>query len=190
MTQRTIGGEIHIMLDLETLGLSAHAPLISIGAVMLSEDPNIEFERPHFYRAIKSDLSPPFEPDFDTFTWWLRQSDDVRDVFQAAVLPAEAIQAFSSWIHSYPGQRIQPLFWAKPAHVDMPWLEHSFRVYGYPFPWTHRDIRDLQTFIAIADPNGELAPPDTDDKHNALEDAKWQAAYLKRLLALHSNRIA
>jgi len=172
--------KLHLMIDVETLGLSPRAPIVSLGAVLFDQEGFYQT----FYRAAKPELGGPFEPDFDTVRWWMRQSDEARAVFQdpEATDVGTMLMRFSFWLEEHCfGKKYK--VWAKPTHKDIPWLEHNLRTFGQDIPWSHRDVLDLQTAIHLLDPNGELQPPDNTEHHNALADAQWQVTYLQALLA-------
>lgn len=168
----------HIMLDIETLGVSSRSPILALGAAALgSSGPPREF-----YRAVKPSLAPPFEPSFGTVSWWAQQSMEARGVFSDpdAASSAEMCLAFLEWwgLHADKDTKL----WAKPPHFDVVILQHTLAVHGYRPPWSHRNILDLRTLIHLKDPDGALQPPDIAGHHNALSDAVWQAEYLTRLL--------
>ena len=75
----------NLMLDIETLGVSMDAPLISIGAVFF--EPLTGKCGDEFYRVIT--LSSALENSFvdpKTLQWWMIQSDSARAVLMTRLL--------------------------------------------------------------------------------------------------------
>ena len=165
----------HLMIDIETLGTSNCAPILSIGAVVVGEDST-------FYEKCHPSLEPPFEPDFSTLQWWVKQNDKAREAFDGGIPWQRAMSNFS-WFYSQMVNQYGDLkVWAKPPRFDVAILEFAMKQAGLTIPWNHRNVLDLRTLIYLKDPKGDLAPPPTSDKHNALEDARYQAEYLRILL--------
>lgn len=68
----------HLMLDMETMGNSPDAPIVSIGAVFF--DPSTGNTGAEFYQVVSLESSMSFgmKPDASTIQWWLKQSSEAR----------------------------------------------------------------------------------------------------------------
>ncbi|EIC2136778.1 3'-5' exoribonuclease, partial [Citrobacter freundii] len=77
----------HLMVDMETMGNSPDAPIVSIGAVFF--DPSTGNTGAEFYRVVSLESSMSFgmKPDASTIQWWLKQSSEAR----SAILVDEAM---------------------------------------------------------------------------------------------------
>ncbi len=172
----------HVMIDIETLGRTPRAAILSIGAVGM-DDAFTEFA--DFYIAVDPAQSHGGEYDIDaeTVAWWAQQSDEARAVFTdpERVHIAQALSAMESWLQHVPRPR---KVWAKPPRFDVAILEHAYRAEIRRPWWDHRDVLDLRTLIYLRDPDGLLRPLVDGVKHNALSDARQQARYLARLMGM------
>ncbi len=170
---------VHIMIDIETLGQSTRAPILSIGAVASDG-------REPFYRSVTPILEPPFVPDWPTIKWWLTQPDAARSslVDASAIYINHALLDLVDWL----AMDDRTLLWAKPPRFDIAILEHAYRAGHIVMPWAsyHRQVLDLRTIARLRDPSGDVAVkvPTVSVRHNALDDARWQLDYL---LALHPD---
>jgi hypothetical protein len=152
----------HVSVDLKTFGRRPGCAILSIGAVEFSEE---KIGR-SFYRVIEE---PQGTVDMDTLTWWLRQPELARKVFddkEDAVDHATAIQLFYQFFLSCGARYL----WCH-ASFDEPILKGA--VGHAPVPWDYHDVRDLRTLVMLAKiksfkPKGE--------GHNALDDARYQAS--------------
>lgn len=77
----------HLMVDMETMGNSPDAPIVSIGAVFF--DPSTGNTGAEFYQVVSLESSMSFgmKPDASTIQWWLKQSSEAR----SAILVDEAM---------------------------------------------------------------------------------------------------
>ena len=70
------------MIDIETLGKSEFAPLVSIGAIEFKPEDNKALGR-EFYQVVDLGESVVgYAIDVDTLKWWMQQSDKAREVFK------------------------------------------------------------------------------------------------------------
>lgn len=168
----------HLMLDIETMGTSGRAPILSIGAIRSDT-------KETFYIGLKPNLAPPFVPDGSTVLWWLTQNKEARTLLadtSKMVDTKEALTMFADWMNSFINSKNWKI-WAKPPRFDISILEHAFSVYEIPTPWHHRQILDLRTIAWLRDPRGEIQNSiETNISHSALDDAIFQANYLEQLL--------
>lgn len=153
-----------VMIDIETLSLTPNAVILSIGAVYL--DSALDF---YVEVAIESQKYRHIEPS--TLKWWANQSMPVP--LKGLVSIKDALELFSAFITG------ADEFWAKGPQFDFAVLEHAFAEYGISNPWKYNQVRDLRTLKGLY-PDKIWAP--NPSEHNALADAKYQAAILQQLL--------
>jgi hypothetical protein len=167
----------NIMIDIETLGTEDHAAILQIGAVRFDiYDAGIigpdEFScQVHW----DSDTFGTIEPS--TLQWWLQQDADVRSrVFRqgdAVSLPA-ALRSLDDWVMR--GGQLHGV-WACPPNFDLRLLRQAYKrsdmAYRFPF-WKERDMRTVREVFGTVHDKPEFVG----DKHDALDDARFQAQFL------------
>lgn len=183
----------HIMVDLETWGLTPGSDIRSIGAVVFDpiagtlgdefyvnvENPVREDARPQFSDPAdpNADRRYPLFRDPGTVTWWGDQSAEAQAAFANPVDLGEGLVEFVVWwakqqggLHNYAEYAT---FWAHGPHFDEAILSACFRATGFDgVPWNYRAPRDTRTIYEAA---GGVDIPFQGTPHNALDDAKHQA---------------
>ena len=167
----------HCMIDLETLGTAANAPVIAIGAVFF--DPNTGTLGDTFDAAIDVEDAMRYGVmSGSTFKWWLGQSDAARQkVVRGRERAEDVFSRFGSFAMKH-GDNVQP--WGNGASFDIAILDHAFpRILNKPAPWKFWNVRDVRTVKELA--TGIVR---FDDKmkqgvaHTALDDAVHQAKWV------------
>jgi 3' exoribonuclease, RNase T-like len=162
----------HIMLDLETLDSAPTAAIVSIGAVKMDLE---KFELgEEFYQIIKPSNQWGLTIGADTVLWWLQQAPEAQVMFRA---PAEqvtdlypALKAFSAWAGEVQG------VWGNGATFDNVILRNAYLATGLKAPWSYRQDFCYRTMYRNFPGDQSYAPQGV--KHNALDDARNQAAAL------------
>jgi DNA polymerase III epsilon subunit-like protein len=157
------------MLDLETLGVTADATILSIGAVKFNMDGFIADSA--FYAVCSIGSQPRRHISGDTLAWWVQQSESAKDIFMARdKLTLE--QALIDLKHWFGGDH---LLWSNGADFDIPMVNHALRTYDIePLTkhWNHRCFRTLKEEYKMV-----AKPPFEGTQHNALLDAIHQAKW-------------
>lgn len=173
-----------LMIDLETLSLSANAHVLQVGLVTADLDSG-EILLPPTTLFIDSEGQEGRHIDPGTVTWWMHQDRAVA----ASVFPDAQAEAHITRVTPDQLRNILAGFitegttvWAKPSTFDIPVLTSLFKG---RCPWPHWAVRDLYTLIDAIDPTGALKPPPNQAAHNAAADAEWQMQWL---LALWKRR--
>lgn len=181
----------HLMLDMETLGVSISAPIISVAAVFF--DPQTGSLGDSFYKVITLESSlenGSIEPR--TLAWWMTQSDEARCVFNdaSAIVLKDALYQFSEFVNSN-GNSGDLQVWGNGASFDNAIIAHAFRHFGLDLPWPFRNDRDVRTIVSLCK---ELKKVNVLKEimregvhHNALDDAIYQARYVSLAYTLLSN---
>lgn len=178
--------EVHVMIDLETLGKRPGCAVLSIGAVQfdpLGEEVSL-IKREQFYERICVDdaVAQGYTVDGQTIVWWTQQSDAARvEAFGGACRTVAAVANLRSWLLSrcgHNGKRLR--LWGHGSSFDLPILEAMFDKERAPIPWeynAHRDTRTVYALAKIRDSKWKGKKPSelglTD--HHALHDAYAQA---------------
>lgn len=177
-----------VMLDLETLDTGNNALILSIGAKEF--DPELApvgFEGREFYTVVNQRQQVPkwgrtISPS--TQKWWDGQTPEAKAVLVESQLETApyldtALHKFAEWIG---GQDIE--IWAHGADFDNIILGNAYAAVGAPRPWSYSKNRCFRTLMNIGKGLVEV-PPRAGTHHNALDDAKYQAAcatiYLARI---------
>lgn len=166
----------HVMLDTETLGLAVDSIIVSIGAVVFTENGvegtgywPVSLHQPN--RTVSS----------STVAWWMQQSDEARKVFTEESVPlSQALKELASsfdrdtWV------------WSNGADFDIPLLKNAYEELGLKAPWNYKNTRCFRTVRALYP---EVVVSENGVKHNALADAAWQANYLYSLSQQHGLKL-
>jgi exodeoxyribonuclease VIII len=166
------------MLDVESLGATSDAPIIAMGAVNF--DISTGETGPEFYRRINWDSAiKGRRVSGDTIKWWMKQSAEaLAEVLDPANEASFAVvlHELSAWFRNLGRGNIY--VWGNGSSFDISMLEHALVQHGFTIPWKFYNIRDCRTIQMLAE--GLIDRHDVKfegDKHNALHDARWQAAY-------------
>lgn len=171
----------HLMVDLETLGTSPDAAVISIGAVKFDLDSDT-IDDDGFYASIsiESNLVAGRRIDEDTLLWWLQQSKAAQAVFfEPKEALGSALESFADWL-----EHDKRYVWSNGADFDLPILAHAFRSHGMDVPWQFWNSRCVRTYKNL--PCAALVPKAKEQgiKHNALHDAVAQARLVQSIHTL------
>lgn len=163
----------HVMIDIETLGLTPDATILSIGAV--------EFDETDIGRTFYFELCPDQGRYIDpgTALWWAQQSAAFNDGLVKYQLDA-ALHHLSGFLDlKYdPEQPMTAGFkgsniWANSPSFDCSILRNAYDQHGMECPWKfwhELDVRTIRRYL----PKG-LQPIFQGRKHHALDDALHQA---------------
>lgn len=169
----------HVMLDCETLGTTASAVILSIGAVKfdLASD---KIDDTGFYASItiESNLDYGRRIQEDTLLWWLKQEASAQQVFHESKTTLDAaLVDLSDWIGSD-----DYTVWSNGADFDLPMLAHAYSQVGIEVPWKFWNSRCFRTYKNLPGAK-DIRLPTPGVKHNALSDAYQQ---VQTLQAIHS----
>lgn len=170
------------MVDIEALGSAPGSAILSIGAVEF--DPHGEGYGEWFYAGIdpEASIKAGFTVDGDTLRWWAQQNDDARAAaFAGKEAPDSALRQLTMWGNPWNETEL----WAHGATYDPVLLDAAFRKYGWRPPWKYQNVRDTRTLFALVPGYYEWVKSQPISKaHHALEDAKAQARWVQKALAM------
>lgn len=179
-----------VVVDLETLGTVPGCAIVSIGAVALNE---FGVDTVGFYRAIEipdwdtSGLTPDgLHKDEHTIEWWKGQSPAALKVFHEGRLTTrQAISDLASYIASLGKPRV----WGNGADFDNAIIAVAAHTVGIKPKdvWGSYDGRCYRT-VKNQYKNIKLVREGT--YHNALDDARSQAAHLVTICQRRGWRLA
>ncbi|EOT9370454.1 3'-5' exoribonuclease [Escherichia coli] len=172
---------IHLMIDLETMGKNPDAPIISIGAIFF--DPQTGDMGPEFSKTIDLDTAGGVI-DRDVIKWWLKQSREAQSAIMTDEIPLDdALLQLREFIDENSGEFFVQV-WGNGANFDNVILRRSYERQGIPCPWRYCNDRDVRTIVELGkaiDFNARTAIPFEGERHNALDDARYQAKYVSAI---------
>jgi hypothetical protein len=182
----------NVMLDLEALDSKRTAIIVSIGAVFFDFEKNEIGDT--FYaeinkKSFKQQLEAVRTFSFDTYEWWMGQSDGARNVFLKNNHEKQdivhALHKFSEFCNSRTSeQRVR--IWGNGVDYDNVVLRDTYETFGIGAPWKYGDNRCYRT---IKNMFGNRAKLDREGSHhNGLDDAITQAKHLMAMMKkVHVN---
>ncbi|MCH2057919.1 MAG: 3'-5' exoribonuclease [Thalassotalea sp.] len=174
-----------VMIDLETLGNSSNAAIVSIGAVQfdpLSGGLGAEFE----CVVDIEDAEKYGKIDASTVKWWLKQSDEARELFklQTAITLQDGLIEFHDWLTANTIFKKRTI-WGNGATFDPVVLNNAYQATNLELPWPYWGVRDVRTVVDIGrrilniDPKKDIKIEGV--AHNAVDDARHQAIYVSEI---------
>lgn len=167
---------VDVMLDLETVGRSAGCGVLSIGAVTFSLDKQFH------EKILPSSFQGILREDIETLRWWNTQQKEIRDdAFSGTKHINLVLIEFSDWFRNL-GPVEDTYIWGNGADFDLPILGAAYEKFDREKPWKpyngrcYRTLKGLMPHVKAEVKNAV--------KHNALEDAKYQARHAVQLLAM------
>ena len=177
----------HLMVDMETMGNSPDAPIVSIGAVFF--DPSTGNTGAEFYRVVSLESSMSFgmKPDASTIQWWLKQSSEARSaiLIDEAMGLRESLELLADFIaeNAANGSHTVQL-WGNGCSFDNVILRRAYALTETPFTvpfWNDRDVRTMVELGKSVGINPRFDIPFEGDMHNALSDARHQVKYVSAI---------
>lgn len=165
----------HIMIDLETLGTSENAHILSIGMVAFDRDEIVKT----LYLNVSPDGQEHRHVDGNTARWWMTQSDAARAALNEPG-PMRAYRVAQEVAIFIAGMQTDAI-WAYPASFDLPILHSFLRQFGEHKCMDRRKQRCARTTLALADVSIDSYRA-AGTHHNALDDATAQVAALREAL--------
>ncbi|HFU0722242.1 TPA: 3'-5' exoribonuclease [Escherichia coli] len=171
----------HLMIDLETMGKNPDAPIISIGAIFF--DPQTGDMGPEFSKTIDLETAGGVIAR-DTIKWWLKQSREAQSAIMTDEIPLDdALLQLREFIDENSGEFFVQV-WGNGANFDNTILRRSYERQGIPCPWRYYNDRDVRTIVELGkaiDFDARTAIPFEGERHNALDDARYQAKYVSAI---------
>ncbi|WP_205936717.1 exonuclease [Escherichia coli] len=171
----------HLMIDLKTMGKNPDAPIISIGAIFF--DPQTGDMGPEFSKTIDLETAGGVI-DRDVIKRWLKQSREAQSAIMTDEIPLDdALLQLREFIDENSGEFFVQV-WGNGANFDITILRRSYERQGIPCPWRYYNDRDVRTIVELGkaiDFDARTAIPFEGERHNALDDARYQAKYVSAI---------
>ncbi len=170
----------NVMLDLETMGVSNNALIVSIGACFFN--PLNDSIGKTFYTNINMQSAIDIGCKFDanTIKWWMHQTNEARiALFKHTIDICDVLHSFNSFINLNCDNISTINIW---SHVtfDHVILEETYRKAKIKpaFHYTSaRDIRTLTHFVGYIKTGERIGI-----HHNALDDCLYQVTYVSAMI--------
>ncbi|HFI9396599.1 TPA: 3'-5' exonuclease [Vibrio parahaemolyticus] len=176
----------HVMLDLETMGNTSNAAIVSIGAVVFSP---VTGALGADFEVVVNLNSSAYYSDIDasTVTWWLTQSEEARSIFLRDTPKSslkDALLELNQWFADLGDSRdIQ--VWGNGSGFDNVILANAFKAVRIKPHFSHWNDRDVRTIVEMGRSILGIDPKTTFTRqgvhHSALDDAKFQAKYVSEI---------
>lgn len=172
----------HIMVDLETMGTRPTAAIVSIGAVAIDIENNKLLDKFYTNIDLQSCIDLGCTVDGTTVVWWMRQEDKAREALGKGHPLAFALYDFSLFVQRGKDYvNVEDVrMWGNGSDFDNVILAHAYRRINKTPPWNFRGSRCFRTLRAGHPEVEDL--PSNGVKHNALDDAIWQAQMLLAMI--------
>ncbi|EJP6566792.1 3'-5' exoribonuclease [Escherichia coli] len=122
--------------------------------------------------------------DRDTIKWWLKQSREAQSAILTDEIPLDdALLQLREFIDENSGEFFVQV-WGNGATFDNVILRRSYERQGIPCQWRYTNDRDVRTMVALGlvmDFDARTTIPFEGERHNALNDARYQAKYVSAI---------
>jgi len=186
---KNILGKLNVMIDIETMGTTPRAPILSIGAAVFSGKEiidtysvNIDWE---------SNTTAGRIPDMGTVRWWMQQSEEARDALlceeQHTMGIEEAMLSLKQYldhVNTTIGNGEGYEIWANGPDFDLVIVKNAYDSFGMEAPWDFRRVRCFRTAQKLFNDVVHWGGGKRNTAHVAVDDAVAQATHL---LAIQSH---
>lgn len=179
---------MHVMLDLETLGVRPDAAIIQVGAVLFEAKSGGKILNGKGFNDHVLLQDGAGTVDHGTVAWWLlnRSSEAMGNALSTKANPLNyVLEKFLMWPKDAADLSWDAIegVWSKGADFDLPILQSAYARLGMIVPWNMRAGRCVRTLFALT--GGE---PEIDwtgmAQHDAFDDAVGQAMQVQKAMGV------
>jgi hypothetical protein len=183
---------VECVLDIETLGTNAKAPIISIGAILFDPRQTNTFAQLReraYYAGVNIenavDVCGAENISGGTITWWLQQSEAaIKRLVTGDTLSLDRalsglwrytharVDSQPEWLRKMP---VPTRVWAKSPSFDMTIIRSACEKLKILVPFHFSSERDVRTSEELAWPDGDIPKFNEGVAHDAADDAVAQA---------------
>lgn len=171
---------IHVMLDLETLGVDPESVILTLGAVKFDPYTAKEpFDQLYIKLDVDEQVSMGREVNNDTVEWWSRQDEQAQaEAFDmnGRISVAEALKQLNRFVVGV------DKIWAQGVVFDIGMIENLYRMAKTPVPWNFWQVRDSRTVLDMVNYDVRESLKQT-GLHNSLQDSIFQAKAVQRVFS-------
>jgi len=180
--------QIHVVLDLETMGLNQDAAIMEIGLVIfnhLGEEGKPNLIRDYSQAVdLTSSMYHGGTVSAENITWWMdSERTEARDAWLAAPkLPiTSALNEVACIIRDQSVIDPKPLIWGNGVNFDNAILKSAYERLDVKVPWGYRQDADFRT-LKLLYKTRVPEPAFVGTPHIALDDARHEAVWLSQIL--------
>lgn len=169
---------MHIMLDLETMGVNADALITTISAVGFDLWTGQCFEEFEIALNWEEQIAKNAKMDASTVQWWLKQSKEAQEMMM--LLPTQpvctALTSFNAWIERICPNVKEVKLWGNGVTFDNAILRNLYKRHNLDFVLPYYCDNDVRTLVTLKGIN----PKDYEFKgikHRGIDDCKHQIFY-------------
>lgn len=159
---------MRIAIDLETLGNTANAPVLSIGLVVFNADGIVKGHE--WFPDVQEQMNAGAMPDASTVLWWFQQAPEARD--PQVVADRKPVTQVLGEVGAVFARYDVDEVWGNGPSFDCTILAELFRRHGLAAPWDFWKERWMRTVLSL-NPTLDRVHPAI--PHCALSDAEAQA---------------
>lgn len=165
----------HLMIDLETLGKTSDAVILSIGAVAFDMDGTIGPDFEMFPKVDEQFANRKIE--WSNIQWWMGQEQMARSAI-ADAYRSLSLEGCLVGLFDFCKDNLDEHFkvWSNGASFDIAMMNHAYAQCGMETPWTYRNQLDCRTMVYLSKISTKKFES-SGIKHNALDDCKWQISW-------------
>lgn len=161
----------HLMIDIETLGVTPDAVILTIGAQGFCPYTD-RYTDATYYERLNLESQDNRHLDEGTLAWWGKQSADAQEEALGDGNRLDIKDALEKlgkviWKHDE--------IWVNGLSFDIPILEHAFKQCGLSVPFKYWKTSDTRTVYKLVPELGK-----TGNNHNALADCVNQIDLLQK----------
>lgn len=180
--------QIHIVLDLETMGVKQDAAIIEIGMVIFNhtgqEGTANLIEQWSSAVSLENSMLRGGTVSPKTIEWWMdTDRTEARDNWIAS--PKQgihvALNAVAARILKYSAINPLPLIWGNGVNFDNEILKSAYERLEIKVPWGYRQDADFRT-LKLLYKDVVPEPAFVGTPHIALDDARHEATWLSQIL--------
>lgn len=165
---------LHLMIDLETLGVGNKAIVSAIGAVLFDLDTGLVVDK--FYRVVEyqDQVLKGRKVDSSTIMWWFKQTKEAQEIYTIPdrMDTSEVLTEFNTFLNNNVPDLKALKVWGNGPSFDLTILESLLTDFDREIPWSFRNIRCLRTFKDFVYSGKDL--PRVGVHHNAIDDCLTQ----------------
>ena len=166
--------QVHIMIDIECLGIEPGAPVLSIAAIRFTLDGQyVDSKDKGFYEKIslKDSLDNyGLKVDSDTLKWWADQ-DNFKDQLVGGKPLTKVLGALRKFIDK------EAMVWGNGARFDLGHIAFQYSLTEHAIPWRFSNERDVRTIVML-NPSIKKDLKFFGTKHDPWDDCIHQILYL------------
>lgn len=180
----------HIMVDIETMGSSDIAAILSIGAVSFNYDNKDNWKEFYHTISLEDNFRHQRIVESATLEWWLMQSTKAREELISIENRKPYYYVMNDFIKFVKDNTSKKsTIWANGTNFDLRLLDSAFKDFDMKRPWSYKQEMDMRTirhldstFLVNSNNWSYLKSDNKDILHNALEDAKLQAQFIHEFM--------